>query len=312
MDEAEWFGLSSSFRTRAETLARLLAEGELKLKTRALYFTPHLWSGASTLWDLIRPRLGPHARMISSLDLLAQDQEAALIMVDPKSVIHQDVLDHLMQAAKLGKVVAIPRSSLYSDVARAKLEESLGSTKGIQMNLGISYRIHTMGEGKVVLYDLPDEYSQKSEIHGAWGTFLSSVLSLAGVQGYCSLSDSRLRAFGLERKSGGMGMFILNPSSKPISADLLFTSEVSVSDLSSTFSSKPRPQQPGTMPANRFALEVPPFGILPIAVNGLEDAEERRKAATSSEILKTSVMESAANELAGYNESGPGIEAIWN
>ena len=57
----------------------------------------------------------------------------------------------------------------------------------------------------------------------------------------------------------------------------------------------------GVVPASRFALEVPPCGILPIAVYGLgADLEERRAAALTSELMKTHVIDAAHSELAGF------------
>ncbi len=57
IDESEWFALSSAFRARAESLARLLSQGELRLKNRALYLGAHLWSSAGPLWTELRSKL---------------------------------------------------------------------------------------------------------------------------------------------------------------------------------------------------------------------------------------------------------------
>jgi hypothetical protein len=152
------------------------------------------------------------------------------------------------------------------------------------------------------------------EKSSAWQTFVASILSVAGIQPHCSVSDGRLRMIALERKNGGIGLFILNGTSRAVAADILFPGEVKVSDLAAAFASTRGmgAGAPAVTPANRFALEVPPCGILPVAVEGLwHEAEERREAALSAEVLRTHVTGAATNELPGLNPSDD-LGATWN
>src|SRR6185295_9897629 len=119
--------------------------------------------------------------------------------------------------------------------------------------------------GKLVVYDPPE-----GDLRGAWRTFLTAMLSLAEVQSYCRMSDDRLAVIPVMRKGDELGLFILNPTRKAISADIIFPCNVEVSDLAATLSASPSAAAAGAAPAaNRFSLDVPPCGILPIGVRGL-------------------------------------------
>ena len=65
--------------------------------------------------------------------------------------------------------------------------------------------------------------------------------------------------------------------------------------------------------ANRFALSVPPFGILPMTVEGLNLVERREKqiAALSAEKMKENVMNAAVSELPGFNFD-ESFEEVWS
>ena len=67
------------------------------------------------------------------------------------------------------------------------------------------------------------------EALSSWQTFLTAMLSVAEVQGYCRLSDSRLSVIPLEKKGQGLGLFVLNSTRRPVAADIIFQEEVSVS-----------------------------------------------------------------------------------
>ena len=128
----------------------------------------------------------------------------------------------------------------------------------------------------------------------------------------------------MERREGGLGLFVLNGTGRSVSADLLFPVDVTVSDLASAIHSKQKAFEsplatleqalaekrvPGAISLNddraqsqRFHLEVPPSGVLPIAVDGLDqsvrEADERRAAAHSV----------VTGELPGYAAEGD----LWN
>lgn len=312
IDEEEWFALSQSFRTRAEALARLISQGDLRLSNRALYLAPHLWSSAGTLWDELQTRLGPNARLAATVDRVIAERDANLVLVDPAYILTREVVQKLTEWARSGRVVVLPRSPLYTEAAREELEKSLASSNRMDIDLGISYGLHVLGEGKLIVYDLPEGVAARGEALSSWQTFLASVLSVAGLQSYCNVSDGRLKVIPLEKSGGGLGLFILNGTGRPVAADLLFQGEVSVSDLSLSFVNERAQDRPDVVPANRFALEVPPCGILPIAVDGIGvEAEERRAAAMTSGLVPGQLSDAANAELPGFS-AGEDLESTWN
>lgn len=346
IDESEWFSLSPSFRSRVEAFGKSLAHGDLKLKNRALYLAPHLWSGAGTLWVELLHRVGAGARMISSLQFLAAGREsraqasghhlvsaidahaaageASLLIVDPSWILTQDSVRRLAAWASGGRVVVLPRSPLYTESARAELDKLAAQTKRIEIDLGVPYRLHAVGEGKLIIYDLPENLSMAGEALSSWQTFLTAILSVAEVQGYCRMSDSRLAIIPLEKKGQGLGLFVLNGTRRPVAADIIFQEDVSVSDLAMALAGSAHGRgaagRAKPTPASRFSLDVPPCGILPLAVDGLEmhdahiRARERRLAAQSAGVTRAGAEGAALSELPGYDPNGPGAnaEGTWN
>jgi hypothetical protein len=321
VDESEWFALSQSFRTRVESFAKSLSHGDLKLKNRALYLTPHLWSGAGTLWAELLHRVGSGARMISSLDLLAKETDASLLVVDPTWIINKESLQKLVEWANRGHVVVLPKSPLYTEQARALLDKIATQTKRIEIDLGVPYRLHQLGEGKLIIYDLPENLSMAGEALSSWQTFLTAVLSVSEVQGYCRMSDSRLTVIPLEKRDRGLGLFVMNSTRRPVAADIIFQEEVGVSDLAhalaSSHGSPPGKGRAKPTPASRFSLDVPPCGILPLAVDGIEmheariRSEERKLAVQTAQATREGAEKAALSELPGYDPKSSG-EGVWN
>lgn len=324
LDEGEWFGLSPAFRARAEGLSRLIAQKRLKLKTRAFYLAPHLWSGCGTLWDELSTRLGAHARVASSMDALLRDpdsQDAKLLIVDPMTVLTREAVVKILGWVKSGRILALPRSPLYTDASRNELEAEFARDEGMEITLGVSYRLMGMSDGKVVLYDLPEGLTMTGESLSVWQTFLTSLFSLSGIVPFCSVSDGRLKVIPLEKAAGGSAFFVTNASARAVSGDLLFPNEVVVTDLMASLSGQasglPESRDASAPPTSsqRFSLEVPPCGILPIAADEVgEDAEDRRVAAAHAQALHANAQSAANNELPGFESGGPGgdIQSLWN
>ncbi|MGK5083360.1 hypothetical protein WDW37_08630 [Bdellovibrionota bacterium FG-1] len=333
IDESEWFSLSQNFRTRVESFAKSLASGDLKLKTRALYLAPHLWSGAGTLWTELFHRVGAGAQLISSLDFISKTRgvashseaaQAALLIVDPSWILSVDSVRKLADWASGGRVVVLPRSPLYTAQARQELERLAAQGKQIEIDLGVTYRVNSLGEGKLIIYDLPENLSMSGETLSSWRTFLTAILSVAEVQSYCRMSDSRLAMIPLEKKGQGLGLFILNSTRRAVSADILFPEDVVVSDLAVALASAQwdgsglnRAAQVEAAPASRFSLDVPPCGILPLAVDGLGlydsqfGARDRQLAAESSLVTRSGAEDAAMSELPGYQPNSQGSD-LWS
>jgi hypothetical protein len=315
LDEAEWFALSSSFRNRVEALARSFKQGEFQLRTQAFYLVPHLWSSYGTLWEELSKRVGAGAKMVSSIDMITRETLSNLLIVDPSFVFTRENVQKLTAWAKAGRIVVIPKTSLYTESARAELDQALAQTKHLDVELGLSYRLHGLGDGKMIVYDVPGDFLTKGEPLSSWQSFLNAVLMIAEIENYCRMSDSRLTVIPFERKDHSLAVFVLNGTRRTVNADLIFPVNVQVGDLGVVLSEKQEVIRADVEPmaqANRFSLEVPPFGVLPLSVHGLKLTELREKqlAAQTAKNTRDNVQSAAASELPGVNEEG--IDGVWN
>jgi len=304
IDDCEWLGLSQLFRARAEALGRTLFDGTLKMRTKALYVVPHLWSAPGKLWNELAAQSGATARIAANPESAALSLDASLLVADPDLIITQDAISRIIEWARGGRLAALPRTALYTESARAMLDQLMSGSGGLDLNIGTTYRIQPADDGRIVLFDVPE--------HGQLARFTASLLSLAGIPAKCAPSDARLQLVPLDRDDGGLGLFILNSTGRKISADVFFPAEVTVCDMASYFTSQHCPSEDMVAPADRFTLEVPPCGVLPLAVDGLGlDVEERKAAAVSSRVLEQKVTEAAENELPGLAQSED-MGALWN
>jgi hypothetical protein len=174
------------------------------------------------------------------------------------------------------------------------------------MGLGVTYKLHAMGEGKLFICDYNDQ-NLSGGATSMWSSFMTSVLSVANVQGYCQVSDARLSVVSLERRGGGLGLFVLNGSRGKVKGDIVFHEPVRVSDLSVALSARPQ-DAAGTEASPRFSLEVPAFGIFPLAVDGqqLSDLAERFIAADMEDVTTENFLRAGEAELPGLEDS------VWN
>jgi hypothetical protein len=89
----------------------------------------------------------------------------------------------------------------------------------------------------------------------------------------------------------------------------VFKNEVRISDLAPLLRDHEQGLRSETQSSgesgDRFSLEVPPYGVLPLAVDGLEHSlHEVSEALQASEGLGVSVSEAAASELPGFLKEG--------
>ncbi|MFL5815374.1 MAG: hypothetical protein ACJ763_17490, partial [Bdellovibrionia bacterium] len=292
--------------------------GDLALQAPAVYLAPHLWSGPTALWREFSKKAKTRARKVASLDLALADRNARLLMVDPGTVFTRDVIRKLIQWVSCDnqRVLALPRSVLFTENARAQLELIMSGAKQIDVNLGVSYRVLSggnAGQGKLVIYDVP-ESALTQEMQGQeWASFITQILALAEVESDCQASDSRIELITLERADRSSGLFVLNGSRQPVSVDLFFPVNVSIADLatvierSAQMSGKPQRSGSDSMvePAKRFTLDVPPCGVLPLAVERVGMAQSRAEQSAAdrlSDLNFDNAMTAAANELPGLSE----------
>jgi hypothetical protein len=277
-------------------------------------------------------------RKAASLDLALADQDARLLVIDPATILTRDVVRKLMQwvGSDEHRVLALPRSVLYTENARAQLEVFISGSKQIDVNLGISYRVVSggpTGQGKLVLYDVPESALTHEMSGQEWMSFVTQVLALAEIETEVQVSDSRIQLITLERPDRSTGLFVLNGFRKAVSADLFFPVNVSVGDLavqversnhshgsshslghSLGWKDAGDKREGAVEPAKRFALDVPPCGVLPLAVERVgvtQKRDEQLAADRLSDLNQENAMTAAANELPGLQEMSEGFSP-WN
>lgn len=328
IDEGDWFALSPKFRGKAEAIARSLAEGELSAENQALYLAPHLWSRPAALWSELLAKVGSGARLVASVESVLSERDAPLLIVDPNFVLTRESVQKISLWARAGRVVAVPRSFLYTESARHELERVIETTQKLEIDLGLRYQVHTLGEGKLVLYDLPEG----GDASVSWKQFVGALLGVANVEPYCQVADGRLSVVPLRRRQDDLALFVLNPFRRTVSADIWFPSEVRVSDLAQGL---PQQHEAATSsltvgevdftdiapPATRFSLDVPAHGILPLGIRGgggdaqwLSGGSDRREswiAAAEAERTRQNAALVAKEQLPGLAEMD-GSEAEWS
>ena len=324
IDHRDWFAFPQGFRSRLEILARSLWQRKLHLESHVLYVTPHLWSSAGPLWEETARQVGVRGLQIASTESLERNIDARLAIIDSRWVLTKERLSRLLRWAHGGRVVALPRSTLYSASAKACLEDILKDLdQPLDINLGIPYRLYSIGGGKIAVYELPEAQSPvhtgaqaHDEVQAAWRGFADSLLSIAQVQGVCKFSDGRLQgipmSLGVVQGGGSLGLFVMNGTGRNVAADIIFSSQVSVSDLAVAMAGE-RPHVPAdASEGNRFSVEVPPCGVLPLSVEGLEtDFVENFEAGRLAEATRKSAERAATGELTGFDPEAPS-EAPWN
>jgi hypothetical protein len=326
MDEMEWLSLSAPFRTRVEALARSLIHGELHFQNRALYLVPHLWSHYGALWEGFSHRVGPAMKMVASPDLILKDRFANLLIVDPTVILTQALLQKLFAWATPGRILVLPRSKLYTETARKEFELILKKSTKIEMEYGLTYNLHSLGDGKLISYEVPNLLSSASEVTSALQTFINSIVAISEIESFCRLSDSRLSVIPFEQKTGGLALFVLNGTRRRVTADIMFPVRVHLADLGLALSAndgglglppyKDTSKVPVTadeVAANRFSLDVPPYGILSFSIEGTNYTEmkEKQLASLTSENTRANVLSAAGSELPGFS-THEGIEELWN
>ncbi|MEO5970505.1 MAG: hypothetical protein ABIQ95_11310 [Bdellovibrionia bacterium] len=326
MDEMEWLSLSSSFRLRVEALARSFIQGDLLFRNRALYLVPHLWSNYGPLWEGFFHRVGPGMTMVASLDLILKDRFSNLLIVDPSVILTKDTLKKLFAWATPGRILVLPRSKLYTEAARTELELALSKNKKIEIEYGLTYNLHSLGDGKLIVYEVPSLATVSSEAATSLQTFINSIVAVSEIESFCRLSDSRLTVVPFERKQGGLALFVLNGTRRKVAADIIFPTEVQIADLGGILSGNDKglgmPDESSSNKnaaadkvavANRFSLDVPPHGILSFTIEGTSYAEmrERKLAALISGSTRENVLTAASSELPGFS-ANEGLEELWN
>ncbi len=298
--EEEWFALSKGFRARTEALAEWIASGEIQSEPEAVWLTQNLWSATDSQWDLVTERLLGKCVQVAQPSGLKHYSRAKLIIADSEMIFSFEVIQSLLSAAQRGALVIIPKSPLISDSARKLLESALTSPTAVHVDQGVRGQWFQQGVGTVVVYD-PNHSQTSSTI--AFAEHLEGWAKFAQVEPVCRSSDSRIRPLVFERAGGGHAVFIVNSSSQQVTAQLFFTEAVTVCDL------QDHAPEPFAPTSKRFGLDVPAWGVLPVAVYGLREKNlENDQAQESESRLVSGVTRAAWNELPGLDEG----DSVWN
>ena len=216
--------------------------------------------------------------------------------------------------AAVGRVLVLPKSNLYSKNAEKELSFLLKS-KNIEVDMGVPYQLCSLGDGKVILYNFSDK---KNNL--AWQNFIHSVLSISEIESYCRISDSRLSLVFFEEKSSqtealsGMKrliVFILNPTQKDITTDLIFSTSVQMTELADSWKNL---NKSSSARAKKFSLKINARGIHCAFFDGIDfiTLRENRLATFISQETKNNVLEAAESELPGLNSLETEWSEPWN
>lgn len=271
LEDREWFGFSQTFRSRVERLALALRERRIRSRAKGFYLGPHVWGAGAALWSEISAALGTSARYAAATD--AVQEHSKFVVVDPAFMLTRASVDRILRHAKEGMLCVLPRSQFYTESAKRLLERAQSmDSRPVEMSLGISYRLSRYGTGRILVYEMAEKAS-----HESIREFISAVLSLADIEEVCKLSDSRLSAIPMSIAGPVLktGLFVMNPSGRSVAADLLFPEDVQISDLAASLRAMDEEKGSGATAkeanaaqelGRRFSLEVPPCGVLPLAL----------------------------------------------
>ena len=318
IEDSEWFSFSSNFRSKVEHLAKAFKTNELQFKNKILYYCPHSWSYVGSLWEALVEQVGPQARLVSSMPLVLQEKHSQVLMVDPSLILNQEMIQKFTAWTKAGRVVVLPRSSLYTEWAKKELERTLQNTQSIEVDIGLTYRLYKLGAGKLILYDVLGTSTpiQKSELLVTWKNFVQAIVSLAEVEAFYKVDNPKLVVIPFEKNQESLVLFVLNGNHHPITANLIFSTPVKVLDFGTSFAplTNEEIEKTGTLSAKRFTLDVPPCGVLPLIVEGLNLSEMREKHLASLVSLETeaSALSAASTVLPGFDSNSEDLTQIWN
>ena len=293
LDEADWFSLSHAFRSRVSTIGKMIQYGQLQLDTSIAYFSPHSWSGGGVLWDELQAQMGVEARMLASFEALQRRAETRLTIVDPTMVITREVLERLIRWAETGRTVALPRSTLYTESARAELEKLAATSRRMDINFDIPYHLYFVGAGKLALYEW-DSSLMKTSSRALVQAFVASIVALSGVNKLCKSATGKVQTIPLRPKpksaaatieTGGRSIFIFNETSLASNTELQFSAAVAISDFATTFARLEKGQslansREAVEHSSSFALDLAPCGIAALALEIPSETKAEAELAT--------------------------------
>lgn len=267
-----WLAKGVAFRERLTGLGAAFASGELGVAPRAVTWVPHLWSRTGRLWAEIS-QLASEVGVVAAapLEKVLADPGLGLILVDPARIVRKLEMRALIDAAFQGRIVVLPRSPLWSGEAKRELEAGLA--RGEMEQLAELAPFHApyngatpptlsmrLGKGWLIVHELPKEAAAESR--SEWRNLAEGLLRFAGLGPAAQVSNPRIKLIPMRRRGGGLAVFLLNESAQPAQTELSFTEEVSIGDLGQSLLRRVDTDER----ARQFSLQVPAWGVLPLAV----------------------------------------------
>lgn len=285
LDESEWRTLSKGFKARVETLGRALQERRLVADERVFYLVPHQWSGGDVLGMELKRALGARLKRVTRFDEVlwksGRENPSSLsqtVFIDPSYVITAELMQKLVawlngSRPEAPRNLVISRSGFMTDAAHEEFERWYASGKSLALHAGLRYELATQN-GRAVIFDSLHSDTADREAQKSWETFVQTMLGLADVRRTCQVIDPKLDRIELERGADHQAaVFVMNGSNASVQADLVFPRPAELRDLVSVLRSErqlgggERSASPSPLPKNqRFTLEVPAYGVLPVAV----------------------------------------------
>ena len=294
---SEWRGLSKGFKNRIRSLGVMASQGELTDSVDVVYWTAaHGGSELCEYAEEIKAKIPEQCAWINEPSRAQVRRDAKLLIVDSSCLIGKSHIDELLSFAQGGRVVAIPApndlKNSMSVLAKRLLIEKLKSAACVSLNHGCALQVFAFGAGEVVLYDSPKESADP---------LFASLFNLAKISCLSSTSDIRLELLYLKKSQSesNYAVFIMNRTSAAVSGDLRFTADVSISDLAFGHTPHPENTGDGTAWAKKFALDVPPYGILPVEVNFNKPSEIGLKQTSGIAVAALPGLDPIATELGG-------------
>lgn len=299
LDEREWLKLSPNFRARVELFSQSIFERALELETRVLTVTSHAWSEPQEMvfWDEIKKEVKNHAQIVATLDGLEGEEKASLILIEPNYVLSQDRLKRIFSLLSHGKNVVLSMKNPMTDLVRDELIKFTRTVPTLELNIGTRYSVHAQGKGRLIVYEPTADQAN-------WKKFIRSMVQLGHAAPDATISDPRIQLIQLNRGPGMAGIFLFNGMRSTVGSEIRFQHEVSLSDLATILTTRADSvgglNDQSAADSNHFELEVPPCGVLPIAVSGLgEEGQEKVIAKRMESISKQSAESAAMSELPG-------------
>jgi hypothetical protein len=178
-------------------------------------------------------------------------------------VLSREAVLKLIALAQAGKVVALSRSPLFTEAARNELERVCFGVRKLDIDLGLSYRLHVLGRGRLVLFDLPAQEVPSASLR----TFVKALLAISEIDAVFEKAPEGLEFILLHKRLGGMGLFVLNTRNERVAAEIALREEAYISDLGRALAGSAPPDRETSIETRVLPLEFSPLGVVPLSLN---------------------------------------------